>query len=877
MATGSFYAQVQINQPGNLVSCDSNNDGSETFDLTVTTQEILGGLSVSDYSVDFYQSMTGAETEDDSSLISSPANYMVPIGSFTIYVRVEEIADPDNFAFTSFQITGASLPVFSIGDVTICEGEIVLLDSGLNGEQYLFQWYFDTSLIGGANTSTLVVTSAGLYSLTVEDVATGCFTEESATVTINPSAVATLSGTNLIEAGETAFVSITGTPGATVIYTIDNNGIVIQEQSVLDSNGNVTFSISNITLSATVCLVEASTNSIPSCTSVLTDCMTIVLNSDEIVNIPDANFKAKLIALGIDANSDGQIQYTEASLITGTLNVSVSNIADLTGLEAFVNITGLYCAGNNLTQVDVSHIQGDDFDFSGNPDLQYINMKNGINNSCTVLLGDCCDYICAMFLDLPSLQFICIDENEATTDLMWTIPEEININSYCSFDLGGNYNTITGIVGYGFNNNGCGDDLGQPLIKLSMDDGTGQVSSFTNATGNYIFYIQEGDFTITPQLENPSLFTVSPVDATINFPTNDNLVSIQNFCISANGVQPNAEIVVAPVTPARPGFDAEYKIVYKNTGNQSLWGQVYFNYDDTVLDFVNADNMPASQSAGLLTWDFMNLHPFESQSINVILNVNGPMEVPAVNIDDVLIFNAGINPVEGNETVFSYSQTVVGSFDPNDIICLQGSNAAPSEIGSYLHYMINFENTGTAPAENVVVRVDIDATKYDISSLQILNGSHPFEARVSNNIAEFIFKNINLETNGHGNILLKVKSKSSLNTGDTVTKRANIFFDYNFPIETNNASTTFQDLAVGEHLIDGSITIYPNPSHGLVNIEANSIINSIQVYDLQGRLLMTYLVSDTNATIDISNKANGLYFFKVNSDKGIKVEKVIKK
>lgn len=33
----------------------------------------------------------------------------------------------------------------------------------------------------------------------------------------------------------------------------------------------------------------------------------------QIVNIPDANFKAKLIALGKDTNADGQIQVTSLS------------------------------------------------------------------------------------------------------------------------------------------------------------------------------------------------------------------------------------------------------------------------------------------------------------------------------------------------------------------------------------------------------------------------------------------------------------------------------------------------------------------------------------------------------------------------------------
>ena len=207
---------------------------------------------------------------------------------------------------------------------------------------------------------------------------------------------------------------------------------------------------------------------------------------------------------------------------------------------------------------------------------------------------------------------------------------------------------------------------------------------------------------------------------------------------------------------------------------------------------------------------------------------------------------------------------------------LQGDNVAPTEIWNYLHYIINFENTGTAPAENIVVKVEIDPTKYDVSSLQILNGSHPVEARVNNNIVEFIFKSINLNTNGHGNILLKVKSKETLDVGDTVTKKANIFFDYNFPIETNDANTTFQDLGIGEHNSDASIAIYPNPTKDFVNIKADSDIKSIQIYDVQGRLLMTSLSNQRTEKFDLSKYSTGIYYLDITTERGNKTQKMIK-
>ncbi|WP_445721435.1 T9SS type A sorting domain-containing protein [Flavobacterium sp.] len=82
------------------------------------------------------------------------------------------------------------------------------------------------------------------------------------------------------------------------------------------------------------------------------------------VNIPDVNFKNALLAHGvtitfsgiskIDTNDDGEIQVAEATAYTGTINVGSKNISSLTGIEAFTNLTELYCYHNQLTSLDVS-------------------------------------------------------------------------------------------------------------------------------------------------------------------------------------------------------------------------------------------------------------------------------------------------------------------------------------------------------------------------------------------------------------------------------------------------------------------------------------------------------------------------------------------
>jgi uncharacterized repeat protein (TIGR01451 family) len=265
----------------------------------------------------------------------------------------------------------------------------------------------------------------------------------------------------------------------------------------------------------------------------------------------------------------------------------------------------------------------------------------------------------------------------------------------------------------------------------------------------------------------------------------------------------------------------------------------------------------------------------------VTFSINTPTDITnPVIIGDVLQFTTSILPMAGDENTsdntFLYNQTVVGAYDPNNIICMEGNVVSPSLIGEYLHYVINFENTGNYEAENIVVKTEINPAQFDVNSLRMLNTSHNTYVRINNNIVEFVFENITLESGGHGNILLKVKSKGNLTNGAIVKKRADIFFDYNAPIDTGFENTVFQALSNSSFIKDNSVSIYPNPTNSIINIKCDNTIKSLELFDVQGRILITKMVNDYSDILDISNKANGIYFLKITSENGIKVEKLIK-
>jgi hypothetical protein len=235
-----------------------------------------------------------------------------------------------------------------------------------------------------------------------------------------------------------------------------------------------------------------------------------------------------------------------------------------------------------------------------------------------------------------------------------------------------------------------------------------------------------------------------------------------------------------------------------------------------------------------------------------------------------------------NDNTFSYNQTVVNSYDPNDKTCLEGTTILPEKIGDYVHYMIRFENNGTANAQNIVVKDMIDSNRFDINSIVPIRGSHSFITNIaSGNKIEFIFENINLpfdDAHNDGFVAFKIKTKPTLSIGTTFSNTASIYFDYNFPIVTNTATTTIQVLSNQDFEFSSYFSLYPNPVKEVLNIDFKQTIEvkSITIYNTLGQLVVIIPNAQNTKTVDISSLTSGNYFIKINSDKGTSNTKFIK-
>jgi uncharacterized repeat protein (TIGR01451 family) len=232
-----------------------------------------------------------------------------------------------------------------------------------------------------------------------------------------------------------------------------------------------------------------------------------------------------------------------------------------------------------------------------------------------------------------------------------------------------------------------------------------------------------------------------------------------------------------------------------------------------------------------------------------------------------------------------------GSYDPND------KRGFPSGItennyilpNQELEYIIRFQNTGTDTAFTVVVRDTLD-TDLDITSLTLGNSSHDYSFKIYGpRVLEWRFDNILLvdsttnEPGSHGFIQFTVKQHKDLPIGTVINNEADIYFDFNVPVITNNAThvinvEAYETLA-GAGIKENSlsdVSIYPNPASDLLTIK--TVTNKKLAYtftDLMGKKVLNGTLKNSNQVSIVSLKP-GIYILNLIDGTSQKQFKIVK-
>ncbi len=80
---------------------------------------------------------------------------------------------------------------------------------------------------------------------------------------------------------------------------------------------------------------------------------------------------------------------------------------------------------------------------------------------------------------------------------------------------------------------------------------------------------------------------------------------------------------------------------------------------------------------------------------------------------------------------------------------------------------------------------------------------------------------------------------------------------------------------IDQSIINGLITVFPNPSSGVINISINDVNATVySIYNAIGDKVMTGSLNSTTKAIELNDLRNGVYFIDIQSDKGTIQKKI---
>ncbi len=467
-------------------------------------------------------------------------------------------------------------------------------------------------------------------------------------------------------------------------------------------------------------------------------------------------------------------------------------------------------------------------------------------------------------------------------------PPAIQVINICN-----NGPTISGHVFHDKNDN-CLSEVGEehvlPMTIVAIDSNNVEVAwaQVNNQTGSYQLSILNSIGTYTLQLK-PS---AAAPDSLYTFNCSNDVVTISHNCdtvlnrdLGYNTLYSQELGISLFSGVARPGFIRSSAISYSNFGADTLNATIHLKLD-SLETFVSATPLPTIVSGNVYSWSLGNLVHGDNGRIYFTSQI--PTIQAGGMIGTILNDSAWITPIAGDENITNnYAQTnnpIRGSYDPNEKEVTSANMNIDGSIDTSmtsLVYTVYFQNTGTDTAFNIKVRDNI-STHLQLSTLEILNASHPYSVKfLADRTIELSFDNILLpdsninEELSHGYFQYRILTNNNIAVDDSIFNKADIYFDFNLPVETNTTMTPVKLNVVGMNKSGklSDFVLYPNPTNSkqATCLWKTSAIESgdMNIYDISGKLIKTQSVhSNTKNTVDLSGLSNGIYFYSVHTGEG---------
>lgn len=566
---------------------------------------------------------------------------------------------------------------------------------------------------------------------------------------------------------------------------------------------------------------------------------------DAVTLIPDLNFENKLISLGIDTGApDGKVLTGSIANVT-FLNVSKSNISDLTGIQDFISLNYLNCGQNSLTALDVSENAVLDALFCNNNQIGVLDISK--NTALT-------------FLSCNNNQIKALDvsKNTALTVL------GCNNNQIATIDVSNNL-ALTDLICYA--NKLTSLDVKKNTALTKLDSGSNQYTSLDVSANTALTFLGCNTSQLT-SIDVSKNTALTLLDCRENKITNldvSKLTALTELYCQSNqlkdlDVSKNKSLELINCSknqlttldlsthPATIGLYAnsnQLTSLNLKNGNNANFQLLYLNLTNNPnLSCIQVDDKVYSDA---------NWSAKKDATANYDTNCSGYYtEIPDSNFEQKLV-DLGIDTDGLNGKITTANITSITSLDL--------SNG-------------NIKNlTGI---ENFTALNILDCRNNQLTTLDLSKNSNLQILYATGNPLVYL----NLKNGNNQNLIIQPETAKNAAgiTGTTfigLTSLSCVKVDDAAYSNTNwskikETTTTYSEtctLGIEDSVFD-KVALYPNPTKGELNIQ-NVQLEKATVYNSLGQLVKTFTLdsSNVNNTINLAGLPKGIYYvYLINQD-----------
>lgn len=327
----------------------------------------------------------------------------------------------------------------------------------------------------------------------------------------------------------------------------------------------------------------------------------------------------------------------------------------------------------------------------------------------------------------------------------------------------------------------------------------------------------------------------------------------------------------------------EVVFTIENSGNGNMDDtQAFIVIEDDVMKPVQEDEVdllidekkeiryPANGSTYRLLIDQVPFHPGKSKP-TVAIEGCGQNDDGNYSLGFVSMFPQD----DEDEYIDIDCQENIGSYDPNDKASFPKGYRENHQIkaNTSIEYKVRFQNTGTDTAFNIVV-IDTLSEFVDVTSIRFGSSSHPFSFDFgADRSIIFTFSDILLvdsftnEVASHGFVHFTIDQVKDLEPGTIIYNEADIYFDFNAAITTNQLDLMidldFVEMASAtEDFHSSHISLTPNPSDGIFRLELDGNVTTgtkIQIYNAGMSEVYEQELKNGDSWLNLSHLPSGVY------------------